>query len=187
MSTAGTRLITAEEFYQLPDDGIPRELVRGEIVVMNVPGFRHGNVCARIGAALGSYLERHDIGDFTCNDSGMVTERNPDSVRGPDVAYFSYQRLPKEYNPETYPNVAPEIVWEVMSPWDRWKDLLGKVHEYLQANVLVVCVIDPERQQFVTYYPDRPEERINLGDVWREPAILPEFELPLEKVFRRGT
>ena len=44
MATVET-LLTTEEFHLLPDDGQPLELVRGRVVVMNMPGFRHGEIC----------------------------------------------------------------------------------------------------------------------------------------------
>jgi Uma2 family endonuclease len=46
MATAEA-LLTAEEFERMPDPGYPTELVRGRIVAMNPPGFRHGEVCAK--------------------------------------------------------------------------------------------------------------------------------------------
>src|SRR4051794_542671 len=103
MSVVESKPITAEDFFELPPSLGPLELLRGELVKVNVPGFRHGNICRRIAGALDRYLEQHDIGDFTTNDSGIITERGPDSVRGPDIAYFSYQRLPQDQDPEHYP------------------------------------------------------------------------------------
>jgi Uma2 family endonuclease len=73
-----------------------------------------------------------------------------------------------------------------MSPNDGWSRMLTKVQEYFRANVLVACIIEPQQRLFRTYYPDRPEETLKIGDTWREPTILPGFELPLEKVFLRG-
>ena len=39
--------------------------------------------------------KRADLGRVVTNDSGIVTQRDPDTVRGADVAYYSYARLPK--------------------------------------------------------------------------------------------
>jgi Uma2 family endonuclease len=177
MSIASSSLITAEQFWQMPDNG-PCELVKGRIVSVSPPGWRHGRIAIRIGQLVENYTSGLD--------AGVITQRDPDSVRGADVCYHSYARLPAELDPADYPAISPEIIWEVRSPTDRWKKVLGKAHEYLEADVLVVCIVDPERQCFITYYPDRPEETLKIGDTWREPTILPGFELPLEKVFRRG-
>ena len=50
---------------------------------------------ARRGGSLGNFVEEHDLGRVMSNDSGVITERDPDTVRGADVAYYSYARLPE--------------------------------------------------------------------------------------------
>ena len=109
MSTAQTQtpFLSADEFWRLPDNGQPRELVRGRIVMMSRPGFRHGWLCNRIGCLLGEFVNARQLGYVVNNDSGVITEEDPDTVRGPDVAYYSYERVPKDQPPpEGYPEVA---------------------------------------------------------------------------------
>src|SRR5262249_5735735 len=88
--TVAEALLTAAEFRQLPDDGQRRELVRGKVVVMNVPAPRHGQICVKVVRILGRFLDAHDLGHLVSNDSGVVTERDPDTVRGADVSFYSY-------------------------------------------------------------------------------------------------
>jgi len=187
MSTLPThsadRLLTAEEFFALPGDGPPAELVRGQVVMMNMPGFRHGRVCANITRLLGNFVDLHDLGHVLGNDSGVVTARSPDSVRGPDVAYFSYSRMPKGELPIGYPAVAPELVFEVLSPTDRWKDVLAKVSEFLQAGVLKVVVVDPARETIVVHDADQPASILVAGQSLTLPDVLPGFELPVDRLF----
>ena len=74
---------------------MPRELVRGRIVVMNVPAPRHGTF-VHGSVVVGVFAEdEHDKGRVMYNDAGVITERDPDTVRGPDFSYYSYDRLPK--------------------------------------------------------------------------------------------
>ncbi len=148
MSTASvtTRLLTAEEFAERPDPGYPEELVRGRIVPMSVPDRRHGQVCGQAYILIRSFVDAHDLGHVLCNDSGVITERNPDSVRGADVAYYSYNRLPRGPLPRSYGPEVPELVVEVRSKGDRWPKVLAKVVEYLDAGVAAVIVLDDERQ-----------------------------------------
>jgi hypothetical protein len=86
--------MTAEQYGQLPDLGYPTELVRGQIKVMNQPYASHGATCATVTILLGNFVREHNLGRVVGNDSGVITERQPDTVRGPDVAYFSFQRVP---------------------------------------------------------------------------------------------
>jgi Uma2 family endonuclease len=160
------------------------ELVRGRIVMMNVPYYRHGKICSRIDRFLGNFVEDHDLATFVSNDAGVVTERGPDSVRGADVAYYSYQRIPKDVDPEGYPDVSPELVFEVRSPSDRSKSVKEKISEYLAAGVLTVCVVDPANSTVELHYPDRPAITSSIGDELTLPEILPGFSLPLRRLFK---
>lgn len=178
-----TNLLTAEQYFALPDLGYPSELVRGEIVMMNVPYYRHGLVCSNIILELGLFGRQHDLGRTVSNDSGVITERDPDSVRGPDVAFYSYQRIPKGEIPSGYPNAKPELIFEVKSPSDRWNDLRAKVVEYHKAGVTLVCVVDPEAESATVYPADRQEAIYRGDDVLTLPDVLPGFSVPVKKFF----
>lgn len=181
MATADTRLITAEEFWQMPDLG-PAELVRGEIVTMNPPGYRHGLVCSNIDFEIRLYLRDHDLGTVVTNDSGIVTERNPDSVRGGDVSFYRYDQVPRGSAPQGYPGVAPAVVWEVLSPDDRWKETVVKIAEYLQAGVLAVCIVDPDERTLTNYFPDKPPQQLGDADAWSLPEVFPGLEVPASRI-----
>ncbi|HVA45822.1 MAG TPA: Uma2 family endonuclease [Pirellulales bacterium] len=151
------RLFSAEEYARLPDNGMPTELVRGRIVTMNVPNFRHGWLCIRIGKLLATYVDDRELGYVLGNDAGMVTERGPDTVRGPDISFFSYSRIPKGAGPEGYAEVAPEIVFEVRLPGDRWPKILRRVGELLSAGVLAVYVVDAKKETVIVFDADTDE------------------------------
>jgi hypothetical protein len=118
MATAATALLTAEEFLALPDLGRPAELVRGKVVPMNVPASRHGQVCSQTVYLLRRSQEDRPTGHVLCNDAGVVTERDPDTVRGADVSYYSYERVPLGPLPPGYLPVAQDVAFEVRSPGD---------------------------------------------------------------------
>ena len=108
MATAElTALMTAEEFGARPDPGYPEELVRGEVVPMPLTDTRHGEVCVQSSYLLKRFLDDHDLGRVIGNDAGVITTRGPDSVRGPDVAFFSYARIPKGPIARGYQAVVP--------------------------------------------------------------------------------
>jgi Uma2 family endonuclease len=182
MATA-TTLITAEEYAALPDTGVPTELVRGEIVEMNQPTPRHGQVCSKVDRFVGGFADDHESGHVLCNDAGILTERDPDTVRGGDVWFVSYQKLPKGPLPGGYLGVVPDIVFEVRSEWDRWSKILAKVAEYLNAGVGVVCVLDPATETARLYYADKPEVLLTADDELTFPEQLPGFRVPVKRLF----
>jgi Uma2 family endonuclease len=176
-------LLTAEEFARRPDSGTAEELVRGRVVMSPPPGFRHGVICNRIGWLLGNVVYPNDLGHVLNNDAGVVTGRDPDSVRGPDVSYFSYSRIPKGDDPVSYPSIAPELVCEVLSPSDRWTEALQKASEYLKAGVLAVLIVDPKDRTAHVFEADRPPVALGPDDVLRLERILPGFEVVVGRLF----
>ena len=74
------KLMTAEEYWSLPDDGRPTELVRGRIVAMNMPAPRHGEICGNAVHILKSFLDTDDIGRVVSNDSGVHAIPTPSAA-----------------------------------------------------------------------------------------------------------
>ena len=183
MAIGSQVLYTAEEFARCLDPGYPEELVRGRIVAMPVPGSRHGKVCFNAAYQVGRFLEDHDVGQVLTNDSGVITERGPDTVRGADVSFYSYERVPKGPLPRGYLDVAPDLVFEVLSPEDRWRKVLGKVAEYLDAGVQVVVVLDPERRMIHVFTDDEPTRILTDRDELTIPGLLGDFRVPVHRFF----
>jgi Uma2 family endonuclease len=184
MATVAEKLLTAEEFAKLPDPGHPTELFRGRIVDMPSPGFEHGEICSQIAYLINGHVKEQGLGRTLTNDSGVITGRGPDSVRGPDVSYYSYQRVPKGTKIRGYADAPPEIAFEVLSPDDRGPKVLAKVVEYLEAGVLVVCVVNPKKSSINMYRPDEPDSvHLGIDDDFSAPEILGDFRIPVRRFF----
>ncbi len=182
MPTA-VKLLTVEKYQLLPDNGQPTELVRGRVITMNLPFPRHGEICSKTAHIVNSYPDTNDVGRVVTNDAGVIVERDPDTVRGADVGFYSYQRLPKGPIPQGYLSVAPELIFEVRSPGDRWRDILTKVAEYLAAGVLRVCVLDQQTETVTVYSPDEPEVKLTGDQEVILPDILPGFAVRVRRFF----
>lgn len=177
-----SKLMTAEEYGRLEDDGRLTELARGRVVEMNRPFTSHGHLMANLGYLLTQFIKLHKLGRVVSGSAGLVTQRDPDTVRGPDVAFYSYKRIPPGPAPEGYWPASPELILEIRSPSDRWKDILQKVAEYLNANVLTVAVVDPTTRQ-VHLYSDQGTTVLNAKDSLKFPEVLPGFEVVVERLF----
>lgn len=176
------RLLTAEEYAALPDDGRRTELVRGRIVEMPSPRPAHGYICANVGGTLREHVKPRDLGRVVSNDSGVITERDPDTMRGMDVAFYSYAKVPKGPLPKGY-WPAPELVVEVKSEFDRWKELNAKAVEYVAAGVLVVWVVDPDTEAVFVHTPDDPPRRLAGDEELTLPGVLPDFRVAVRQLF----
>lgn len=173
-------LLTAEQYAALPDDGRHTELVRGRIVEMPQPTPTHGYYCVNTSFAVSSYARGKDFGRVVSNDSGVQTERNPDTVRGPDVAFYSYERVPRGPLPKGY-WPAPELVFEVRSPSNTWREINAKLSEYFAANVKVVCVLDPDKSTLWVYTPDQPPRPLAADEELTLPEVFPDFRVPVRE------
>ncbi|MFO0958949.1 MAG: Uma2 family endonuclease [Isosphaeraceae bacterium] len=182
-ASAPITLLTAEEFGNRPDPGYPEELVRGRIVPMTSPNLRHGQVCGTAYFLIRQFVQARDLGHVLSNDSGVITQRNPDTVRGADVSYYSYARLPKGRLPQSYTSELPELVVEVRSPSDRWRAVLEKVTEYLNAGVVVVVVLDPDAETAHVYRDNQAPETLRAGDELALPEILGDFRVGIARFF----
>jgi Uma2 family endonuclease len=176
-------LMTADEYCDLPDDGRRTELVRGRIIELTRPTFLHGYICLEMASVLRDWVKARDLGRVVTNDAGILTRRDPDTLRGADVAYYSFARLPKASTPKKYPNVPPDLVVEVRSPSERWREILAKVSESLELGVLVVCVLDPDIGSAHLYYPDQANRVIGADDELTFPECLPDFRVALRSLF----
>ena len=186
MSTAvltPPKLLTAEEFIQRYEDE-PVELEKGLVVENAVPSLLHGLVCGKLVRFLGNYIEERELGRVFTNDSWIKTRRSPDSVRGPDVQYISYERLPQGTVPGGLLDVIPELVVEVRSPSDSWNKMLKKSSEYIDTGVKVVVVIDPEQAAATIFRADELPQTLHNGDPLTLPDLFPGFTVPLAQLFR---
>jgi Uma2 family endonuclease len=145
------KLLTAEEFFLLPDpgDGSQQELVRGEVITMPPPGGLHGVTCSKVDRKIGAFIDAGPGGTLACNDTGFVTEREPDSVRGPDIAYWTRERLGEV--PVSYIETPPDMLVEVLSPSNTTRQIRSKLIEYFARGVRLVWVVAPEDRTLTIY------------------------------------
>jgi Uma2 family endonuclease len=179
-----TRLLTAEEFAVLPQpaDGLQQELVKGVIITMPPPGFYHGVVCLLLGRKLGNFIDAHDLGWITSNDSGVILARNPDTVRGPDLAFWGRERLPQPPR-QGYPSVAPDLAVEVLSPSDVFTRVQQKVQEYLSAGVRLIWILVPEDRSVAVFRAGKPSSVLFNGEALSGEDVLPGFSCPIAELF----
>ncbi|MCS7300720.1 MAG: Uma2 family endonuclease [Fimbriimonadales bacterium] len=185
--TSATRTqhkLTAEEFARLCADGKLRELVRGEVVDKMPVNLSHGSLAQWIGTLLNNYQAqlRQYLGEVVTETGFVIRHPDADSVRAPDVAFIRKERLP-EPRPNAFPELAPDLAVEIVSPSDSYADILEKVDELLQAGTVAVWVVDPKRRSVEVYRRDAPTLRLHEDDMLTCEELLPGFQLPLKTLF----
>ncbi|BDG60472.1 Uma2 family endonuclease [Caldinitratiruptor microaerophilus] len=148
-------VLTADDLLKLPRSGQRYELVKGELVRMTPPGFEHGEIVANIARILGNFVVTRKSGSVV-TEAGFLLGRDPDTVRAPDVAFVSRERLAKP-RPKGYFDGAPDVAVEVISPNDTYLDVHGRIEEWLGAGSKSVWIVEPGRQRVTVYTAlDRP-------------------------------
>ena len=173
---------TAAELIQLPEDGNRYELVRGELVTMAPAGFLHGVIVDRIGRRIGDFVERYSLGVSTAAETGFQIERDADTVRAPDYAFVSHERLAGHTPATGYADVIPDMVVEVVSPNDRKPDVEAKVTMWLDAGVRLVWVVDPAQRTVVSHHEHGPVVTYGAADTVPGDPVLPRFSCPVTDI-----
>ena len=171
-------LYTVEELEHLDGDF---ELDEGVLVPMDPPMPLHGLLVARIAARLLKHAEAGNLGNVLCGDAGFVLRRRPDTLRGIDVAFVRTERA-RGMAYDRYPEWAPDLAVEVMSPGDRTGQVLRKVSQLLEAGCSVVWVIHPSRRR-VTVYQGDDVRVLGETDTLDGGDVLPGFSWPLASLF----
>ena len=173
--------MTAEEFLALHGDESNVELVKGRVVRYPMPGGTHGEVCLNAGAIIREFVKKHGLGRAMSNDT--FTRTSTDTIRGADVCYLSYSRLPKDQETPSGPVPSPDLVIEVRSPTDRLNRLMGKAYEYLEAGVAVVVLLFPETQSATIFRNEELPVQLGSEAELTLPDVLPGFAVRVSAFF----
>ncbi len=175
--------LTAAEVERISLPGKFVELVRGQLVVREPPGTRHGTIAATLAYYLSDFVRRHGLGIICAQDTGFKIASDPDTVRAPDVAFVAQERV-SQIRERGYAELAPDLLAEILSPDDRPAEVLAKVADWLAAGTRLVWVIDPERQETRVYRRDGGLS-VLLGDGLLDGEdVLPGFTCLLGDVLR---
>ena len=174
---------TAAELMQLPEDGNRYELVRGELVAMAPAGFLHGVIVDRIGRRIGDYVEQHSLGVSTAAETGFQIARDADTVRAPDYAFVSHERLAGHTLATGYAEVIPDLVVEVISPRDRQRDVHAKIAMWLDSGVRLVWVVDPASRTVAAHHEHHIVATYGAADTLSGEPVLPGFSCPIADIF----
>lgn len=175
--------IKADDFARIAAVLGPCELVEGEIVPLAPAGMEHSEVTMRILLALVAWNRQAKKGRVLTNEIGLVVKEDPDTVRGADVLFISYKRLPAAEKWKGFLRHKPELVVEILSADVSWKKMEEKVAEYHAFGVDLVWVADPQTQS-VRLYPKGKASRVLHGqDELAGGHLLPGFRCKVVEFF----
>jgi Uma2 family endonuclease len=174
--------LTEEQFYQLCQNN--RELkfertAKGELIIMPPVGGESGNREANLIADLVIWNRQTGLG-YTFSSSTIFKLPNG-SDRSPDAAWIQRERW-ETLTPEQrrkFPPIAPDFVIELRSATDDLETLREKMWEYLDAEVRLGWLINPQQQQVEVYRLGQEREVHDLPAELSGADVLPSFTLSL--------
>lgn len=180
-------LMTTEEFLALPDDGVDRELIRGELreYPMTTRAYAHSRVNMRLAHIFVDWLDRQPLprGEVIGGEARVRLFRDPDTMVGIDLAYISPDAAARTERDASFVDGPPVLAIEILSPSQVVEDILAKVSDYLEAGVLIVWLVEPVFGTITVYRPDAEPEFFNKSqEITAEPQ-LPGFRVAVAEIF----
>jgi Uma2 family endonuclease len=147
-----TTLITADQLFEMGEEGRNYELVRGELEHMAPVNNDHGSTVMDLGYLIVGFVKANRLGKVY-TEVGFMLSTNPDTLRAPDIAFVAADHLPARNRKGFVKDVIPDLVVEVVSPSDRFADMQRKIREYREAGVKLIWLVDPESETVTAYHP----------------------------------
>ncbi|MBS0619559.1 MAG: Uma2 family endonuclease [Spirochaetes bacterium] len=170
--------VSREEYLDLEEDGFRYDVVDGVMVMAPSPSFQHGNLAGSITGMLYAYFQQQPLGVFA-SETDVFLPDDGDVVR-PDISMILNENL---HIVKTHIHGAPDMVFEILSPSTRHRDLGDKAERYLKGGVKEYWIIDPADETLHLW--------INQGDVWKkkqgnvlESGLLPGFQIETGRLWK---
>ena len=182
LTTLGTEPITAEQLLKMDAKGKRGELIRGVFCETVPTGMLHGETVISLATLLGNVVTPNKLGTLVIQ-AGTILSRTPDTVLGGDISYFSKDTLPLDADVPGYAEVLPELVAEVVSFNDSFREVAGKAILWINAGVRLVWVLWPETKMIEIHRPAQPVTTLRETDTLTGEDILPQFKVPIKDIF----
>lgn len=182
MTTTKQKLITADELLAMPRDGNRYELVRGVLIEKMPTGDPHGMVVVLTAHYMTQYALSSGHGQTRSGETGYILDRDPDTVRAPDVAWYSSENVPAP-GTQGFPDMVPDLVVEVKSPSNSNPEMAAKARMWLSYGTKMALILDPQAETVIKHKPDSAPITLTADDVLDGDDVLPGFSCLVRRFF----
>ena len=175
--------IAAADLLALHAKGIRGELIRGVISETMSTGGEHGEIVVNLATELKIFIKPRRLGRLAASDAGVLLERSPDTVREPDIAFFSADKIPPGVRVRGYYEVPPDLAVEIASPTDSAAALNDKALMWLRYGARLVWALHPDARRVDVHTPDGAVRSLTDGDALDGGDVLPGFTCPITDIF----
>ena len=183
MTTTKAKLLTADDLLELHSKGIRGELIRGVLCQTMATGVNHGKVVMKLGFLLGSAVFPQRLGTLIGSDTGILLRRAPDTIREPDIAFFSAERMSLGIDMPGYSEIIPDLVVEIMAHNDAIGAVYDKARMWLSNGVPLVWVAHPDWREVEVHPLGGAVFTLTDTDTLDGGDILPGFTCKVSDIF----
>ena len=177
------KLLTADDLLKLHDDGVRGELIRGVFCENMSAGGEHGEIVLNLGTQMMSFVKSRRLGRLAGSDTGVRLERDPDTVREPDLLFISAERLPLNVRVTEYYDVVPDLVVEIASPGDSRRAVNDKARMWQSHGVRLVWAAYPDTRSVDVHSEDGSIITLTENDTLDGRNVLLGFTCPVSDIF----
>jgi Uma2 family endonuclease len=185
---------TLDDLLAMEAQGYDCEIIRGELRIRGIPkdgeatttrGYPHGRVMVKLGHLLCAWLDRQPQprGVVIGGEARVRIRREPDLIVGIDLAYISPDLTARTSVDAPLIDGPPLLAVEILSPSDTQEDILVKIHEYLDAGVLLVWSVEPVFRTVTVFSPDAAPVLFNDRQELTAEPHLPGLRIPVAEIF----
>jgi Uma2 family endonuclease len=176
-----TNLLHWDAFERLPNDGMHREILEGELIVLPPPKSGHSEVARRMSRALQAVLEDRRLGRVYM-EAGYRLSVDPATWVQPDVSFLREERA-RATPDDGYFSGSPDLAVEVISPSESAEDVERKVALLLAHGSEAVWVCYPRTRTVRVSFKDGSSKVLGVDDALTLADLLPGWALPIRSLF----
>ena len=180
--------MTSDDLFAMrPSKEVDRWLFRGELRESKVTKRNpsHSATVVATSAILHVWLKSRPLprGRVYCGEAYFRIRQDPETNVGIDVALASAEQNARTTKRASFVDGAPVLAVEVLSPYDKMKDIDETIVEYLDCGVSQVWIINPYQETLSVHRPDREQEFFTFSDEFVGDDTLPGLSFPIAELF----
>lgn len=183
-------LMTAEEFFDLPEDGLEKDLIYGKVVVrgdtMTMRNRLHGRTTSNLSRLIGQWRTAQKIsGEQLDGEVGVRLSREPDLLHGIDFAFLSPEHSNSVPDDSRFVEGPPIMVAEVLSPSEKQSTIQDKVKDFMKAGVRQTWLVDPIFQTVTIFRPGLEPEFFTSSETIEGDPEMPGLRIGVADIFAK--
>lgn len=183
---AFTNSISDSTFEQLCTDNPETRFetnTQGELIVMSPTGSESGRRNGDLFGQVWYWNRERKLGKAFDSSTGFKLSNG--AIRSPDVSWIELSRWDSlsAKQKRGFAPIDPDLVIELISPTDNLLELQGKMEEYMNCNIKLGWLINPDDKQVEVYRQGQDKQVLDNPSELSGEEVLPDFSLDLSEIF----